>query len=68
MRKLSFTAFIIMAQGISGFAVASDGHDHLTPLPDEVKQHILGKVPRWRGSAKTFITTQMMKHYGVKKP
>ncbi|MFN7365286.1 MAG: F-box protein [Alphaproteobacteria bacterium] len=45
MRKLSFTAFIIMAQGISGFAVASDGHDHLTPLPDEVKQHILGKVP-----------------------
>ena len=51
-RRQSMTALsritlvlFFMGHGMAGHALASDGQDHLTPVPDEVKQHILGKVP-----------------------
>jgi hypothetical protein len=37
-------ALVLMGQGIAGHVLASDGQDRLTPLPDEVKQHLLSKV------------------------
>ena len=50
-RRQSMTALsritlvlFFMGHGMAGHALASDGQDHLTPVPDEVKQHILGHV------------------------